>query len=149
MESDARIHEGCINFPFSCPSLQTRLSRCLHSCPLNSTITTLWYIWLCINEDFKIYTWCQIPRKTVSLFSRESKSRETSGLKLKTKLQWQVSRGTWHFNKKITGANQNGRLGTVKNTNLILKTTEWMMCKVLSLYYLYRFPPPPAVSLLG
>ena len=32
----------------------------------------------------------------------------------------------FHFNKnkRITGANQNSRLGTYKNTNLILKTTE-------------------------
>ena len=34
-----------------------------------------------------------------------------------------------HFNsnKRITGANQNSRLGTYNNTNLILKTTEWMI----------------------
>ena len=32
----------------------------------------------------------------------------------------------FHFNsnKRITGANQNSRLGTYSNTNLILKTTE-------------------------
>ena len=32
----------------------------------------------------------------------------------------------FHFNsnKRITGANQNSRLGTYNNTNLILKTTE-------------------------
>ena len=32
----------------------------------------------------------------------------------------------FHFNsnKKITGANQNSRLGTYNNTNLILKITE-------------------------
>ena len=32
----------------------------------------------------------------------------------------------FHFNSKnrITGANQNSRLGTYNNTNLILKTTE-------------------------
>jgi len=35
----------------------------------------------------------------------------------------------FHFNsnKRITEANQNSRLGTYKNTNLILKTTEWMI----------------------
>ena len=45
----------------------------------------------------------------------------------------------FHFNKnkRITGANQNNRLGSYKNTNLILKTTEWMIYKVLSLYYLH------------
>ena len=34
----------------------------------------------------------------------------------------------FHFNsnKRITKANQNNRRGTYKNTNLILKTTEWM-----------------------
>ena len=39
----------------------------------------------------------------------------------------------FHFNsnKKITGANQNSRLDTYKNWNLILKTTEWIIHKVL------------------
>ena len=37
----------------------------------------------------------------------------------------------FHFNsnKRITGANQNSRLGTYNNPNLILKTTEWMIYK--------------------
>ena len=48
----------------------------------------------------------------------------------------------------ITGANQNSRLVTYKNANLTLKTTEWMIYKVLSLYYLHLFPPLAAVSLL-
>ena len=42
----------------------------------------------------------------------------------------------FHFysNKRITGANQYGRLGTYTNTNLILKTTEWKRdLQVLSL----------------
>ena len=57
----------------------------------------------------------------------------------------------FHFNKnkRITGANQNSRLGTYKNTNLILKTTEWMIYKVLSSYYLHLFPPLAPVYLLG
>ena len=57
----------------------------------------------------------------------------------------------FHFNsnKRITGANQNSRLGTYNNTNLILKTTEWMIYKVLSLYHLHLFPPLAAVSLQG
>ena len=40
----------------------------------------------------------------------------------------------FHFNVlnsnkriRLNGANQNSRLGTYKNTNLILKTTEWMI----------------------
>ena len=35
----------------------------------------------------------------------------------------------FHFNnnKRITRANQNSQLGTYKNKNLILKTTEWMI----------------------
>ena len=47
----------------------------------------------------------------------------------------------FHFNsnKRITGAYQNSRPGTYNNTNLILKTTEWMIYKVLSLYYLHLF----------
>ena len=57
----------------------------------------------------------------------------------------------FHFNrnKRITGGNQNGWLGTYKNTNLILKTTEWVMYKVLSSYFLHLFPLLAAVSLLG
>ena len=90
----------------------------------------------------------------------ETKSRETSGLEGKKKTNW-FSEGPdikcfvtfldFHFNsnKRTTGANQNSRLGTYNNTNLILKTTEWMIYKVLSLYYLRLFPPLAAVSLLG
>ena len=55
----------------------------------------------------------------------------------------------FNSNKRITAVNQNSRLGTYKKTNLILKTTEQMIYKVLSLYYLHRFPPTAAVSLLG
>ena len=56
-----------------------------------------------------------------------------------------------HFNsnKRITAANQNSRLSTYNNTTLILKTTEWMIYKVLSLYYLHLFPSLAALSLLG
>ena len=70
----------------------------------------------------------------VLMFS-ETKPRETSGLEAKQ--NYLVSRGTsdikcfvifldFHFNsdKRITGANQNSRLSTYSNTNLILKTTE-------------------------
>ena len=57
----------------------------------------------------------------------------------------------FHFNsnKRITGANQNSRLGTYSNTNLIIKTTEWMIYKVPSLHYLHHFPPLAAVFLRG
>ena len=57
----------------------------------------------------------------------------------------------FHFNsdKRITAANQNRQLGTYNNTNLIVKTTQRMIYKVLSLYYLHLFPPLAAVSLLG
>ena len=56
----------------------------------------------------------------------------------------------FHFNsnKRITGPNQNSRLGTYNNTNLILKTTGWMIYKVPSLYYLHHFPLLAAVFLL-
>ena len=40
-------------------------------------------------------------------------------------------------------------LSTYNNTTLILKTTEWMIYKVLSLYYLHIFSPLAAVFLLG
>ena len=54
-----------------------------------------------------------------------------------------------HFNnnKRITAANQNSRLSTYNNTTLILKTTKWMIYRVLSLYYLHLFPSLAAVSL--
>ena len=55
----------------------------------------------------------------------------------------------FNSNKRITGVSQNSRLGTYNNTNLILKTTERMIYKVLFLYYLHLFPPLAAVSLLG
>ena len=57
--------------------------------------------------------------------------------------------GYFNSDKRITQADQNSRLGSCKNTNLILKTTEWMIYKVLSLYYLHLFPPLAAVSLQG
>ena len=57
----------------------------------------------------------------------------------------------FHFNsnKGITRANQNSRLGTYNNTNLIPKTTEWMIYEVLSLYCLHLFALLAAISLLG
>ena len=51
--------------------------------------------------------------------------------------------------QNITRVNQNNWLGTYNNTNLIPKTTEWMIYNVLSLYYLHHFPPLVAFSLLG
>ena len=56
----------------------------------------------------------------------------------------------FHFNsnKRITRANQNSWLGTYSNTNVILITTEWMICKVPSLYCLHHFPPLAAVFVL-
>ena len=41
------------------------------------------------------------------------------------------------------------RLGTYNNTNLILKTTELMIYKVLSLRNFHLFPPLAAIFLLG
>ena len=81
-------------------------------------------------------------------------SRETSGLskkKKKKETKWFPEEPNikcfvifidfnFNSNKRITGANQNSRLGTYNNTNLSLKTTEWMIYKVLSLYYLHVFP---------
>ena len=55
----------------------------------------------------------------------------------------------FNSNKRITAANQNSQLGTYNNTNLILKTTQWMIYKVLSSYYLHLFPPLAAVFVLG
>ena len=52
-------------------------------------------------------------------------------------------------NKRLTWANQNSRLCSYKNTNLILKTTEWMIYKYFLYYYLHLFPPQATLSLLG
>ena len=70
-----------------------------------------------------------MPRETVSfVYPRENKTNwfpEGPGIKcfvifLDSHL---------HSNKRITGANQNSRLATYNNTNLILQTTEWMIYK--------------------
>ena len=69
-------------------------------------------------------------------------SRETSGLS-GNKTNWFPEEPDvkcfvifldFHFNndKRITRANQNSWLYSDKNTNLILKITEWMIYKVLS-----------------
>ena len=55
----------------------------------------------------------------------------------------------FNSNKRIARANHNSRLGNYNNTNLILKTTEWMIYKVFSLYYLHHFTPLAAVSFSG
>ena len=59
-----------------------------------------------------------------------------------------ISRLWLQHQQKNNRANQNNRLGTYNNTNLILKTTEWMIYKVLPLYYLHLFPLLAAVSLV-
>ena len=64
----------------------------------------------------------------------ETKSRETSGLYI-----CYICSLSLQQLKRITGANQNSRLGTYINANLIFKSTESMIHKVLSLYYLYFF----------
>ena len=45
----------------------------------------------------------------------------------------------FHFNsnKRITGANQNSGLVTYNNTNLILKTTEWMIPYIIGIFFLH------------
>ena len=58
-----------------------------------------------------------------------------------------VSQGTWQFvvfldfhfnsNKRITGANQNSGLDTYNSTNLILKTTEWMIPYNIGICFLH------------
>ena len=85
-----------------------------------------------------IYTLCQIPRETVGfVFPRvlmfpETKSREnkTNWFPEGPDIKCFVIFLDFHFisNKRIAGANQNSRLGTY-NTNIILKTTEWMIYK--------------------
>ena len=45
----------------------------------------------------------------------------------------------------LSGANQNSGLVAYKNTNLILKTTEWMVYKVVSLFTFF----PPSVRPLS
>ena len=91
-----------------------------------------------------------MPRETVSfVFPRvvmfpETKSREnkTNWFPERPDIKCFVVFLDFHFNsnKRITEAiNQNSRLGTYNNTNLIRKTTEWMIYKVLSLYIICIF----------
>ena len=92
--------------------------------------------------------------KQVVLFSQDSRENKTNWFPEGRDIKSFVLFLDLYFNSnkrisRITGANQNSRLGTYNNTNLILKTTEWMFYKVLSLYYLHRFLPLAAVSLLG
>ena len=109
----------------------------------------------CESGEWILYTQCQIPRETVSfVFPRVIRTRgrtKLTGFPEGPDIKCFVIFLDFHFNsnKRITGENQNSRLGTYNNTNLILKTTEWMIYKVLSLYYLHLFPPLAAVSLLG
>ena len=73
------------------------------------------------------------PVSQANVFDKQhkTKSRETS--RLKGKQNKLVSQSVifldFHFNsnQRITGANQNSRLGTSINTNQIFKTTEWMI----------------------
>ena len=91
----------------------------------------------------------------------ETKSRETDQDPRENKTNW-FPEGPdikcfvifldFHFNsnKRITGANQNSRLGIYNtDTNLTLKTPERVIYKVRSLHYLHHFPPLAAVFLLG
>ena len=92
--------------------------------------------------------------KQVVLFSQDSRENKTNWFPEGRDIKCFVLFLDFHFNSnkrisRITGANQNSRLGTYNNTNLILKTTEWMFYKVLSLYHLPLFSPLVAVSLLG
>ena len=88
---------------------------------------------------FSLESWC-LPRST--------SSRKTNWFPEGPDIKCFAIFLDFHFNsnKRITGANQNSRLGTYNNTNLILKTTEWMIYKVLSLYYQRLFPSLAAVS---
>ena len=75
--------------------------------------------------------------KQLVLFSQrvlmfpETTSRETNWFPEGPDIKCFVILLDFHFNsnKRITGANQNSRLGTYNNTNLILKSTEWIIYK--------------------
>ena len=70
-------------------------------------------------------------RKQLVLFSRESWCfpRRSRGKDQDSKCFVIFLDSHLHSNKRITGANQNSRLATYNNTNLILQTTEWMIYK--------------------
>ena len=79
------------------------------------------------NSLFSRESWC-FPRRSRGKHQdwRENKTNwfpEEPGIKCF------VTFLAFHFNsnERITGANQNSLLGTYDNTNLILKTTEWMI----------------------
>ena len=120
-------------------------------------ITRFFPLYYCWDEEF--YTLNVRSRgKQLVLFSRESwcflrrsqgkhqdsRENKTNWFPEGTDIKCFVIFLAFHFNsnKRITGANQNSRLSTqYNNTNSILKTTEWMIYKVLFLYYWHLFPP--------
>ena len=93
---------------------------------------------LCLS-GFELYS------RWVPLKHQDSRENKTNWFPEGPEIKCFVIFLDFHFNsnKRITGANQNSRLGTYKNTykntNLILKTTEWMIYNVLSLSYLHLF----------
>ena len=85
----------------------------------------------------RVLFWC-FPRQSRGKH-QDSRENKTNWFPEGPDIKWFVIFLDFHFNnnKRITGANQNSGLGTYKNTNLILKTTEWMIYKVLFLYSMF------------
>ena len=120
-------------------------------------ITRFFPLYYCWDQEYDTLN-VRSRGKQLVLFSRESwcflrRSQGKHQDSRESKTNWFPERPditcfviflAFHFNsnKRITGANQNSRLSTqYNNTNSILKTTEWMIYKVLFLYYRHLFPP--------
>ena len=93
---------------------------------------------------FSLESWCFLRRNWGK--HQDSRENKTNWFPKGPDIKRFVSRLSLQQQQKITGVNQNSRLGTYNNTNLILKATQWMIYKVLSSYYLHLFPPEAAVN---
>ena len=93
----------------------------------------------CEQSNVKLDVWTAGLRESWC-FPRQSQGRHRSGLERKqNKLVSPVcyiSRLSFKQLKRITGAHQNSRLGTYNNTNLILKSTEWMQGRIQDLFFI-------------
>ena len=78
---------------------------------------------------FSLKSWC-FPQLRLGKH-QDSRENKTNWFPERPDIKCFVIFLDFHFNsnKRITGANQNSRLGTYNNTNLILQTTEWMIYK--------------------
>ena len=137
-----RLSQTTDRWPRSCSLLLTLLNKYLFNLIIILKLQ-LEFPTICILQStLNVKSW----GKQLVLFSRESwdsREKKTNWFPEGFSIKCFVIFLDFHFNskKRITGENQNSRLGSYKITNLILPTTEWMIYKVISLYHLHHFPP--------